>query len=128
MDHDEIAGFYRAEGYWKHETLPGRLAAVCADAGEREAIIDGSNRVSFASFGALVERVAGHLSELGVGLGDVVSWQLPNWWEAAVVHHAALRVGAVPNPLNMIFRGRELRFVLDEAKPSLLIVPQIFRR
>jgi len=128
MERDELGTLYRERGYWKHETLPGRLAAVCAHAGQREAICEGSTRMSFTAFASMVERVARHFAEVGIGLGDVVSWQLPNWWEAAVVHHAALRVGAVPNPLNMIFRGRELRFVLAEARPSLLIVPQRFRR
>jgi cyclohexanecarboxylate-CoA ligase len=128
MDRTELGAFYRERGYWKHETLPTRLAAVCAEAGQREALIDGPMRMTFASFASTVERVARHFAEVGLGLGDVVSWQLPNWWEAAVVHHAALRVGAVPNPLNMIFRGRELRFVLAEARPRLLITPQLFRR
>jgi len=128
MDRDEIGRAYRAQGYWRHETLPGRLDAVCAQAGPREALVDGAIRVSFEAFAAAVEGVAGHLTEVGVGLGDVVSWQLPNWWEAAVIHHAALRIGAVPNPINMIFRGRELRFVLAEARPSILVVPQRFRR
>jgi len=128
MDRDEAGAFYRERGYWRHETLPGRLSAVCADARDRIAFVDGSTRLSFTSFAERVERVAGHLVELGVELGDVVSWQLPNWWEAAVLHHAALRIGAVPNPLNMIFRGRELRFVLAEARARVLVVPQRFRR
>jgi cyclohexanecarboxylate-CoA ligase len=127
MDRTEIGRTYRERGLWRHETLPARLATVRAAAGERDALIDGSTRVTFAAFSAAVGRVAGRLTELGVGLGNVVSWQLPNWWEAAVVHHAALRVGALPNPLNMIYRGRELRFVLAEAKPAVLVVPKRFR-
>ena len=127
MDRREIFDAYRRRGIWLHETLPSRLAQVRLVGGDRVALIDGSTRVSVAEFAAAVGRVAGHLSELGVGMGDVVSWQLPNWAEAAVVHHAALRVGAVPNPLNMIYRGRELRFVLAEAKPALLVVPKKFR-
>jgi cyclohexanecarboxylate-CoA ligase len=127
MDRNEIGRTYREKGLWRHETLPARFAAVRAAGGDREALIDGPTRVTFSAFGASVARVAGHLTEIGVGLGDVVSWQLPNWWEAAVVHHAALRIGAVPNPLNMIYRGRELRFVLAEAQPAVLVVPKKFR-
>ena len=128
MDRSDLAKQYRERGWWKQETLPQRMASVVAAAGAREAFIDGDVRVSFATFAGLVERLAGHMASLGVGPGDVVSWQLPNWWEAAIVHHAALRVGALPNPLNMIFRGRELRFVLGQAKPALLVVPSRFRR
>ena len=128
MDRNEIAGSYRRKGYWTNETLPARFAAVCASEGDRVALVDGAVRVGFAEAAAAVERVAGHLAGLGISPGDVVSWQLPNWWESAVVHHASLRLGALPNPLNMIFRARELRFVLGKARSSVLIVPQRFRR
>jgi len=123
----EIAAGYRAAGWWRAETLPARLRAVCGALGERVALVDGGLQLSYADFASLVERVAGHLATLGVQPGDVVSWQLPGWWEAAVLHHAALRIGAVPNPLNPIFRGRELRFVLEEAQPRVLVVPASFR-
>lgn len=128
MDRDEIAGFYRAQGAWKRETLPARFASVCGAAPRRVALVDGPTTLTFADASERVERVAGHLAALGIGPGDVVSWQLPNWWESAVLHHAALRIGALPNPLNMIFRGRELRFVLGQVRPALLVVPQRFRR
>lgn len=101
---------------------------MASSAGDRPALVDGDARLAFAEAQVLVERLAGHLTRLGVDPGDVVSWQLPNWWEAAVVHHAALRVGAIPNPLHMIFRARELRYVLAEANPHVLFVPTTFRR
>ncbi len=128
MDRDEIAGFYRAQGAWKHETLPARFSSVCGAASRRVALVDGATSLTFRDVAERVERVAGHLGSLGIGPGDVVSWQLPNWWEAAVLHHAALRIGALPNPLNLIFRGRELRFVLGQIRPAMLVVPQRFRR
>ena len=128
MDRTDLFRTYRDRGWWKQETLPQRMASVVAAAGGREAFIDGDMRVSFDTFASTVERVAGHMVAAGVMRGDVVSWQLPNWWEAAVIHHAALRIGATPNPLNMIFRGRELRFVLGQARPALLVVPSRFRR
>ncbi|MFY9586269.1 MAG: AMP-binding protein [Actinomycetota bacterium] len=128
MDREEIAGFYRAQGAWKNETLSARFAHVFGLASGRVALVDGATSLTFREVAECVERVAGHLGARGIGPGDVVSWQLPNWWEAAVLHHAALRIGALPNPLNMIFRGRELRFVLGQARPALLVVPQRFRR
>ena len=35
----------------------------------------------------------------GIGPGAVIAMQLPNWWEAVVVSHAAFRIGAILNPL-----------------------------
>ena len=75
----------------------------------------------------LVGRLSRRLADLGVQARDVVSWQLPNWWEAVVVHHAALRLGAIPNPISPIYRARELRFVIGDARPKVLVVPKTFR-
>jgi cyclohexanecarboxylate-CoA ligase len=127
VDRSSLAEAYRSRGLWRPETLPGRLAAVAAAEAGRTALIDGERRLRFDEAAALVERLAGHLAARGVGPGDVVSWQLPNWWEAVVLHHAALRLGALPNPVNPIFRGREMRFVLAEARPRVLAVPPRFR-
>ncbi len=128
MERSELHRRYRSEGHWRRETLPGRAGSVAAARAGATVLADGERRIAFAEAEALVARLAGHLAGLGVDPGDVVSWQLPNWWEAAIVHHAVLRVGAIPNPLNPIFRARELRFVLAEAAPRLLVVPGTFRR
>ena len=52
-----------------------------------------------------VKRASLGFVSLGVSPGDVVAYQLPNWWEAVVVFLAAARIGAVVNPLLPIFRG-----------------------
>ena len=56
------------------------------------------------------------LLELGVRPGDVVSYQLPNWTEFLVLHHAATRIGAVNNPLIPIYRDREVGFMVGLAR------------
>jgi cyclohexanecarboxylate-CoA ligase len=74
-----------------------------------------------------VARAAAGLRQRGVGPGDVVAIQLPNWWEFAVVALAANRIGAVVNPLMPIFREREMAYMLDFAQAKVLVVPQVFR-
>ena len=44
--------------------------------------------------------------------GEVVSWQLPNWHEAFLLHHAMLRIGAVSNPIVPIYRAHEVEYML----------------
>lgn len=127
MGRSDLAAEYRRLGYWKPETLAGRRIELSRQDLDRVAIVDGDRALTFEDVGRLVHRLAGRLAEMGVGPGDVVSWQLPNGWEAVVVHHAALRLGAVPNPLNAIFRARELRFVLPQARPKVLIVADRLR-
>jgi cyclohexanecarboxylate-CoA ligase len=83
-------------------------------------------RLTYAEFGDAVSRAAASLNRLGVGCGDAISVQLPNWWEFAVIALAAFRIGAVVNPLMPIFRERELSYMLDFAQTKVF-VPKAFR-
>src|SRR5262249_15717693 len=67
------------------------------------------------------------LVEYGVGKGDVVAFQLPNWWEFTALFYACNRIGAVANPLMPIFRQRELRFMLGFAEAKVAVVPALCR-
>lgn len=118
---------YRAAGLWEDRLIDGLLLDAAAAFPERVALVDGERRVTYGELAARVERAAGGLHALGVGRGDVVSFQLPNWLEAAVVHHATLRLGAVSNPVTPIYRGREVRFILRQARSRVLVVPDVFR-
>ena len=59
------------------------------------AIIDKKSRYTYGELGRLVDRVAFGLLELGIGKGDVISIQLPNWNEFVILHYAATRIGAI---------------------------------
>jgi cyclohexanecarboxylate-CoA ligase len=67
------------------------------------------------------------LLRAGVGEGDVVSFQLPNWWEFVALYLATVRMGAVANPLMPIFRRRELAFMLRLAGTRAFVAPGHFR-
>jgi cyclohexanecarboxylate-CoA ligase len=122
----------RAGGLW-----PDRLFTDCLDEALREApdapaIVatraeGAAVRLSWRELDAAVRRVALGLAELGVGPGEVVSFQLPNWWQFVAVYLACARIGAVANPLVPIFRHRELRFMLRFAESRVVIAPTRFR-
>ena len=59
--------------------------------------------------------------------GDVLAFQLPNWWQFYCLHIACLRLGVCSNPLMPIFRERELSFMLDFADAKALVTPGVFR-
>ena len=67
------------------------------------------------------------LAHYGIEKQDIVSFQLPNWWEFVVINLACLRIGAVSNPLMPIFREHELSFMVDFAESKVLIIPKEFR-
>ena len=70
---------------------------------------------------------AAGLADLGVHRGSVVSWQLPNTINAAVLMLALCRLEAVQNPLIPILRRREVEFICGQAGTDLLIVPGSWR-
>lgn len=94
---------------------------------DRLFVIDGARRVTFAEAGRLSEALAAGLLDLGIGRGDVVSWQLPSWLEGALLTIALDRIGAVSNPILPIYRETEVGFVLRQAKSKALVVPGVFR-
>jgi cyclohexanecarboxylate-CoA ligase len=91
-------------------------------------IIDETGRsLTFADYKADAERTAAGLHRLGIGEGDVVSWQLPTWLESTVLVAALSRLGAIQNPMLPIYRQREVGFVTRQAGSRLLIVPGEWR-
>jgi cyclohexanecarboxylate-CoA ligase len=123
----------RAAGHWCDETLLDHLARAVAATPDRLAIVarrsetGEERRIDYRELDHLSDLVALSLRERGVGPGDVVSFQLPNWWEFSVLHIACLKLRAVSNPLMTIFRERELSFMLGLAKSKVLVVPARFR-
>ena len=123
----------RARGIW-----PGRVATDYLDRWAEEkpqatALVGwrlDEERETRLTWGELASRAAGFaraLERLGVGPGDVVSFQLPNWWEFVAVYLATVRLGAAANPLMPIFRHRELAFMLRQAEARVFIAPASFR-
>ncbi|MBT5666486.1 MAG: AMP-binding protein [Rhodospirillaceae bacterium] len=86
-----------------------------------------SKSLTYSELDHASRQVAHGLLANGVGAGDVVSFQLPNWWQFIALHLGCVRIGAVSNPLMPIFRERELRFMLGHAGSKLFIAPRRFR-
>jgi len=103
------------------ETFTATLDRAAGVRPDRLALVDGDRRLTYRELDTEVERVAGRLHELGIGPGDVVTSQLPNGIEAAVLCFAAGRVGAVHNPVVMSHREHELHEITTDARTALLV-------
>jgi fatty-acyl-CoA synthase len=76
----------------------------------------------FAQFWRRIERVTGHLQTTwGVESGDRVAWLGLNHELQLVTLIACARLGAIFMPLNYRLATAELRQVLDDAQPALLV-------
>lgn len=118
---------YRAQGHWQDTYVDRHVTVAASRWPGRVAVVDGDTSLTYAELDRAVDAMGAGLRDLGVGPGEVVSWQLPNWHEAVVLHHAVLRIGAVSNPIVPIFRHRELAFMLGQAGSRVLVVPGAFR-
>jgi cyclohexanecarboxylate-CoA ligase len=114
---------YRSGGHWPQRSLPALFAETVRAGALRGAITDGAAQLTFGDLEERSRRIAAGFRQLGIAAGDVVAYQLPNWWEAVVVFLATLRVGAVVHPLLPSFREAELRFTLRQTRARLLVIP-----
>jgi len=122
-----------AQGYWHDKTINDDLDACVAQCPDKLALTAVQaesgivTRFTYRELAAMADRVAVGLARMGVGHNDVVSCQLPNWWQFTVTYLACSRIGAVLNPLMHIFRERELSFMLKHGEAKVVIVPKSFR-
>jgi cyclohexanecarboxylate-CoA ligase len=122
-----------AQGHWRDRTINDHLDAAVAAAPDALALTAVSvehgttTRFTWRELGTMADRIAVGLARLGVGRNDVVSCQLPNWWQFSLMYLACSRIGAVMNPLMHIFRERELSFMLAHGASKVAVVPATFR-
>ena len=74
----------------------------------------------------LSARFAGGLRRLGVGPGDVVAVQLPNWIEGAATWFASSMLGAVVVPIVHYYGTSELSYIMRESRARVLVVADRF--
>jgi len=128
---DERRARHEPTGEWPQPTLSALLDERVRRTPDRvyliEGLRDGGRTFTFADLKARADRMAAALRRLGIGPGDVVSWQLPNWIEGAALAVAIDRLGAVSNPIITIYRETEMTFVCRQARSRALVVPGVVR-
>lgn len=119
---------WRAAGLWRDRTIVDCARDLLAADPDRVLLVDDGAPVSARAIHDGALRLAAALSRRGVRAGDVVSFQLPNWREAALVSLATAMLGAVLNPLVPIYRDAEVSFMAGDCRSRVLFVPAAFRR
>ncbi|HEU5319801.1 MAG TPA: AMP-binding protein, partial [Methylomirabilota bacterium] len=98
------------------------LAAVAARHPEREAVVFGDERLTFAAFRRRVDALAGGLAALGLGAGDALAIWLPNRPAWYVAQYAAARLGVVVVALNPRYRTHELAYIVAQSDATALLL------
>ena len=123
----------KSAGFWIDKTMEDFMAMALASSPNKEALTayrhdqSGPQRFTYLQLSEKINLAAQSLYGMGVRQGDVVSVQLPNWWEFVVITLACGRIGAVMNPLMHIFRERELTYMINFAKSKVLFIPKKYR-
>ena len=128
---EELAERYEAEGWWTRDTLGDLLARGLAAAPDARFRVHSSVRPwegAFADVERTARRLAAGLRARGVGPGDVVVFQLPNWMEAAAVFWASAFLGAVVVPVVHFYGRRELGYIIDAVEPEVFVGAERFGR
>src|SRR5689334_20869203 len=124
---DELIARHEKLGHWGSETFYSVLAARAASHPDRVAIVDRGRRITYGELKTRVDRVAAGFKALGIGSGDVVTIQLPNWVEFAYVFFALERLGAVANQIGPDFRSREVDYILRFSESRAFVCPSSFK-
>ncbi len=122
-----------SSGFWRNQTINDFMYQALKNRPDNTAVVAYRSelaapvRIGYRELDRRAELIARGLSKLGVVHGDVVSWQLPNWWEFIALALACARIGAVANPIMPIFRQRELKFMLDFGESKVFIVAKNYK-
>ncbi|HEY3258667.1 MAG TPA: long-chain fatty acid--CoA ligase [Pseudonocardiaceae bacterium] len=82
---------------------------------DRDAVVLGDIRLSYAAVNAAASQVANLLVESGIRPGDRVALSCVNVPYFPIVYYGILKAGAVVVPLNVLLKGREIGYHLADS-------------
>jgi long-chain acyl-CoA synthetase len=82
---------------------------------ERDAVICGGKKFTYAEINALANKVANGLKTLGIEPGDKVALSCPNLPYFPIIYYGILKAGAAVVPLNVLFKPREIAYHLNDS-------------
>jgi long-chain acyl-CoA synthetase len=83
---------------------------------DRDAVVFGDTRLTYAQIDAMANQLANLLVSRGIQRGDRVALSCPNLPYFPVVYYGTLKTGAVLVPLNVLFKGREVAYHLNDCE------------
>jgi len=118
---------WRDAGLWLDLTLHGGFDQIVARDGGRVALITPARAYTFAEFKAEADALAAGLLGIGIGPGQIVAVQLPNWVEFCFLQIALSRIGAVIQPMHTVFRERDIGNLLRFCETDAMVVAESFK-
>ncbi|MGW2472560.1 amino acid adenylation domain-containing protein [Streptomyces sp. NPDC001665] len=110
-------------------TVPALFEEWARRTPDAPAVRDAHTTLTYGELDARAGALARHLTERGVGPEDRVAVALPRTSELVVALLAVLKAGAAYLPLDPDYPAQRLSYMLDDARPRLLLTtPELHRR
>ena len=81
--------------------------------GDREAVVDGDKRFTYAQFLERCDRWSAALQALGVGKGDRVAYIAPNTHSHLEAYYAVPQIGAILVPINYRLLAEDFEYIIN---------------
>ncbi len=103
---------------WNYAAIWDGIAREVPD---REAVVCGGRRITWAELSARAHRLAAHFQSLGLAPGSKIAIDLPNCPEYLETFYGALVLGAVPVNVNYRYTADEVRHVVDDSDAEVVV-------
>ena len=98
--------------------------ARAAEHPQRTLLVAGGRSLTYGQMDSRASALAAALSELGIGTGDRIAIDMPNWPEWVISLLAAAKLGATIVPLNPRLNYHELKYQLRHAEVSAVFAAE----
>ena len=93
---------------------------------DRVFLISGDRRLTYGQVEQQANALAAALHHLGIGPGDRIALDLPNWPEFIISMLAVARLGAIMVPLNPSYTVTELQYMLRHSEVAVVVSAENF--
>lgn len=114
---------YESAGFWPGITLHEYFDESVRKFPQNDFIIHGENRCSYKQAADVINRLAGGLVSMGISKGDAVCVLLPNCPEMVYLQIAISRIGAIIQPIHLVYREHEVKKRIDFCAAKAIVIP-----
>ncbi|MEU7827689.1 non-ribosomal peptide synthase/polyketide synthase [Nonomuraea sp. NPDC049129] len=104
-----------------------RFSAHAKAAPDADACVSGGRTMSYAELDAASNAFAARLADLGVGPESLVGLALPRSADLLAAVLGVAKAGAAYLPLDPAFPADRLRFMIDDARPAVVVIDEYSR-
>ncbi|MDK2986109.1 MAG: long-chain acyl-CoA synthetase [Clostridia bacterium] len=103
------------------------LRKTAAEFSDKTAIYFQDIEITYKDLEEKVNRLANGLANLGLKKGERAAVLLPNCPEFVISYFGIVSIGATIVPINPLFKGEELKYILNDASIKILITAAPFQ-